>query len=135
MRPAIVLLMALPLVGIVACNKLSDSVRPAPQEISEGVQAQFCGMTLTEHPGPKGQLFDRGQDTFVFTMPKNIAAIYVNDMGRVRNWHLEHAHHVPLSKDAALSEFERIAANIPSFACWRFRSPGLCVRKNLEDLN
>ena len=57
-------------------------------------------MALTEHPGPKGQLFLRGQDkplwfasvrdTFAFTMlpemPKNIAAIYVNDMGRVRNW-------------------------------------------------
>ena len=57
-------------------------------------------MAVTEHPGPKGQLFLRGQDkplwfasvrdTFAFTMlpemPKNIAAIYVNDMGRVRNW-------------------------------------------------
>jgi copper chaperone NosL len=100
MRPAFVLLMALPLVGIVACDKLLDGARPAPQEISEGVQAQFCGMTLTEHPGPKGQLFVRGQDkpfwfasvrdTIAFTMlpemPKNIAAIYVNDMGRVRNW-------------------------------------------------
>jgi len=100
MRRAVVFLMALPLVATVACNKLPDRVKPAPQEISEGAQAQFCGMALTEHPGPKGQLFVRGQDkpfwfasvrdTFAFTMlaemPKNIAAIYVNDMGRVRNW-------------------------------------------------
>jgi copper chaperone NosL len=93
-------LMAALLAGLVTgCNE-QNLAAPAPQEITEGVQAEFCGMALTEHPGPKGQLFLRGQDkplwfasvrdTFAFTMlpemPKNIAAIYVSDMGRARNW-------------------------------------------------
>lgn len=93
-------LMVVLLAGLAAgCNN-QDAAKPAPQEITEAVKAEFCGMALAEHPGPKGQLFLRGQDkplwfasvrdTFAFTMlpemPKNIAAIYVNDMGRVRSW-------------------------------------------------
>ena len=100
MKRTLAFLMAALLAGLTAgCND-QNVAKPAPQEITEGVQAEFCGMALTEHPGPKGQLFLRGQDkplwfasvrdTFAFTMlpemPKNIAAIYVNDMGRVRNW-------------------------------------------------
>jgi copper chaperone NosL len=101
MKCALALLMAIVLGSLAAaCSNQQDAAKPAPQEISEGAQAQFCGMTLAEHPGPKGQLFLRGQDkplwfasvrdTLAFTMlpemPKNIAAIYVNDMGRARNW-------------------------------------------------
>jgi copper chaperone NosL len=101
MRRGFFLLMAALSAGLAgACTKQQDAARPAPQEISAEAEAQFCGMTLAEHPGPKGQLFVRGQDkpfwfasvrdTFAFTMlpemPKNIAAIYVNDMGRARNW-------------------------------------------------
>ncbi len=93
-------LMVVLLAGLAAgCNN-QDAAKPAPQEITEAVKAEFCGMALAEHPGPKGQLFLRGQDkplwfasvrdTFAFTMlpemPKNIAAIYVNDMGRARSW-------------------------------------------------
>jgi copper chaperone NosL len=100
MKHTLAFLMAALLAGMTAgCND-QNVATPAPQEITEGVQAEFCGMALTEHPGPKGQLFLRGQDkplwfasvrdTFAFAMlpemPKNIAAIYVNDMGRVRNW-------------------------------------------------
>ena len=62
--------------------------------------AQFCGMALTEHAGPKGQIFVRGlhdpywfssvRDAFAFTMlqetPKAIAAFYVNDMAQAKNW-------------------------------------------------
>lgn len=101
MKRALAFLTAALLVGLAAagCND-QNAAKPVPQEISEDAQAEFCGMMLTEHAGPKGQLFLRGQDkplwfasvrdTFAFTMlpemPKNIAAIYVNDMGRVRNW-------------------------------------------------
>jgi copper chaperone NosL len=73
---------------------------PPAQEVSASTEGQFCGMLLTEHPGPKGQIFVRDKpqpfwfatvrDTFAFTMlpemPKNLVAIYVNDMGRARNW-------------------------------------------------
>jgi copper chaperone NosL len=57
-------------------------------------------MALAEHAGPKGQVFVRDQarpfwfasvrDTIAFLrlpeMPKNVAVVYVNDMGRARNW-------------------------------------------------
>ena len=73
---------------------------PAPREISADSVGHFCGMLLVEHPGPKGQILLSGQaepvwfasaiETFAFTMldeePKNIAAIYVTDMGRARSW-------------------------------------------------
>jgi copper chaperone NosL len=73
---------------------------PPPQEISDAAIGRYCGMALTEHPGPKGQVFVRGmnepfwfssvRDALAFTMlpeePKDIAAIYVNDMGRAKNW-------------------------------------------------
>ena len=100
MKRTLAFLMAALLAGLAAgCND-RDVAKPAPQELTAGVQAEFCGMALTEHSGPKGQLFLRGQDkplwfasvrdTFAFTMlpemPKNIAAVYVNDMGRARTW-------------------------------------------------
>jgi copper chaperone NosL len=57
-------------------------------------------MLVADHPGPKGQIFLEGaatpiwftsvRDTLAFTRlpeePKNLAAIYVNDMGKAANW-------------------------------------------------
>jgi copper chaperone NosL len=77
-----------------------DAALPAPREITDASVGQFCGMSLTEHAGPKGQIFVRElpdpywfatvRDAFAFAMlpemPKAITAIYVNDMGRARNW-------------------------------------------------
>jgi copper chaperone NosL len=73
---------------------------PPPREVSDGSVAQFCGMSLNEHAGPKAQIFIRGlpdpywfatvRDAFAFVMlpemPKAITAIYVNDMAKVTNW-------------------------------------------------
>lgn len=73
---------------------------PKPQEISADSVGHFCGMSLHEHPGPKGQVFIAGQaqpvwfasvgEAFAFTMleeePKAVLAIYVTDMGRATDW-------------------------------------------------
>ena len=73
---------------------------PRPREITDRSTSQFCGMSLTEMPGPKAQVFVRGladpywfgsvRDMFAFLllpeMPKAIMAAYVNDMGRAKNW-------------------------------------------------
>lgn len=86
--------------ALAACKEEAKGPLPPPQEVSASSESQFCGMLLTEHAGPKGQIFVRDKpqpfwfstvrDTFAFTMlpemPKNIVAIYVNDMGRARNW-------------------------------------------------
>ena len=69
---------------------------PAPGELTRDAIGYYCNMIVVDHHGPKGQVhisgrdepiwFTSARDTIVFTLlpeePKNIAAIYVNDMGR-----------------------------------------------------
>jgi copper chaperone NosL len=72
---------------------------PAPRPLALDATAQFCGMTLAEHAGPKGQIFVRDREdpywfatvreTVAFTllpeMPKDIVAVYVSDLSRSKN--------------------------------------------------
>ncbi len=83
----------------VSCGKPAADM-PAAQEISSASVAEFCGMSLAEHPGPKAQLFVKGRhepywfasvhDMFAFLelpeAPREVAAVYVSDMGRARDW-------------------------------------------------
>lgn len=73
---------------------------PPPQQLTEEALGNYCGMNVLEHPGPKGQIilasrivpvwFSSARDALAFTMlpdePKDIAAIYVSDMGRAPSW-------------------------------------------------
>ena len=82
------------------CGEKKEAAAPPPQDVSADSVAYFCNMLVDEHPGPKGQVFvtDReepywfasARDAIAFTMlpgePKNIAAIYVTDVGRAKNW-------------------------------------------------
>jgi len=70
---------------------------PVAAELGADAIGYYCNMTVADHPGPKGQAFVAGKDaplwfssvrdTLAFTRlpgePKNIAALYVNDMGRM----------------------------------------------------
>lgn len=94
-------LLALPGLLLAACDE-SDKAAAAPPPVALTKEAvgHYCGMTLVEHPGPKGQILLRGdtrpiwfssaRDTIAFTRmdeeSKAIAAIYVSDMGRAPNW-------------------------------------------------
>ena len=92
-RPAFFLLVA---TLTWACSERQPTAVLAPQELTRDDVGYFCGMTVLDHKGPKGQVFltDRQQplwftsvrDTIAFTLlpgePKNIAAIYVTDIGR-----------------------------------------------------
>jgi copper chaperone NosL len=99
--PRLVLAAVLLAAVLAACDGRDAKVEaPPPRELSDAAVGRYCGMALTEHPGPKGQVFVRGfdepywfssvRDVFAFTMlpeePKDIAAIYVNDMGRAESW-------------------------------------------------
>jgi copper chaperone NosL len=100
MRRGPALLVAALLLGLVACGEEQKAEAPPPQEVTDEATGQFCGMALVEHPGPKGQIFVRGEpeplwfatvrELFAFTMlpemPKDVAAIYVTDMARAQNW-------------------------------------------------
>ena len=69
---------------------------PAPDALTRDAIGYYCNMIVADHLGPKGQVLISGRDeplwfssvrdTIAFTLlpeePKNIAAIYVNDMGR-----------------------------------------------------
>lgn len=73
---------------------------PPPVALTREAVGHFCGMTLLEHPGPKGQILLRGddrpiwfssaRDTVAFTLldeeSKVIRAIYVSDMARAPSW-------------------------------------------------
>ena len=80
-------------VFLVACEKAPPVEVPVAQTLTREANGYYCLMTVTNHDGPKGQIilddgkvlwFTSVRDTVSFTLspeePKNIAAIYVNDM-------------------------------------------------------
>ncbi|MBI2253612.1 MAG: nitrous oxide reductase accessory protein NosL [Proteobacteria bacterium] len=82
---------------LAACSPEKDATLPIPLEPDSASIAYFCHMALTEHDGPKGQLFLRGQkapvwfaspgEVFMFlstelAQPRDLLAVYVNDMGQ-----------------------------------------------------
>jgi len=90
-----------------ACEKNQAVEAPPAQTLTREATGYYCLMTVVNHHGPKGQIFltDKAQplwftsvrDTIAFTLsaeePKNIAAIYVNDMSNAdwnnpgeKNW-------------------------------------------------
>lgn len=98
-------------VMLLACGWLAgcDAPRPgqlppAPVELGAGTAFEatgyYCGMPLADHDGPKGQVhlesrdqplwFSSVRDAIAFMRlpeePRDITAVYVNDMGRARSW-------------------------------------------------
>ena len=83
-----------------ACGEEQTVEAPPPAELTREAIGYYCNMIVQDHQGPKGQIFlsDKAEpiwfssvrDTLAFTRlpeePKNVAAIYVNDMGRA-SWH------------------------------------------------
>jgi copper chaperone NosL len=87
------------LLVLTACSK-EEAAAPAPQAMTADATGYYCGMLLTEHGGPKGQILLRGTDTPVWFSsvrdtinflrlpeePKDIGAIYVSDMAKAPSW-------------------------------------------------
>lgn len=88
-------------VAVASCGDDSNLSRTiSPQEPGPDSIAYYCGMTISEHAGPKGQIFLKDQqkpiwfasvrDALAFTMlpgePNNIAAIFVSDVGKAKRW-------------------------------------------------
>ncbi len=95
-RPVVIGLLAA--LALAACKK--EAEKPAPHALTDEAIGHYCGMQLTEHEGPKGQIllkgsdepvwFSSARDTIAFTLlpeeSKDIAAIYVSDMGKAPSW-------------------------------------------------
>jgi copper chaperone NosL len=95
------LLMAVAALAILAaCSKEDARVVPAAHTLTADATGHYCGMLLSEHAGPKGQILLEGQDAPVWfssvrdtltflNLPeeaKNIAAVYVSDMAKAPSW-------------------------------------------------
>ena len=71
-----------------------ETEKPKPNGVTAEATGHYCNMLLSEHAGPKGQIFLKSEkqpiwfssvrDAITFTLlpeePKDIAAIYVTDM-------------------------------------------------------
>lgn len=86
--------------GLAGCERSQQVAAPSPSELLAEATGHYCGMLLVDHEGPKGQIhlasraqpvwFSSVRDTIAFLRlpeePRDVTAIYVNDMGRARNW-------------------------------------------------
>lgn len=85
---------------VAACSQQEEVAVPEAFTLNAEAIGRYCGMNVLEHDGPKGQIiltrihepiwFSSASDAVAFTMmpdePKNIAAIYVSDMGAATSW-------------------------------------------------
>jgi copper chaperone NosL len=85
---------------LAGCDEEKQAKAPPPQELTREATGHYCGMIVADHPGPKAQVFLKRReepvwftsvrDAVAFTVlpeePKSIAAIYVTDMSKVKNW-------------------------------------------------
>lgn len=99
-RLCLSLAIALLTAALAGCQESNQATLPTPIEPTQTSVSHFCGMLLDEHPGPKGQIFLKGRkepvwfrsvgETVAYTMlpgePAEVLAIYVNDMGKAKNW-------------------------------------------------
>ncbi|XXQ68421.1 nitrous oxide reductase accessory protein NosL [Neisseriaceae bacterium B1] len=93
---------------LVACNPTSEAPKalPQPHAITEQSKGYYCTMNLAEHNGGKAQIFLESKpdqpiwfstvnQAFGFTRhpgePKDVAAVYVTDMGKVTDWNKPNA--------------------------------------------
>jgi len=73
---------------------------PSPNGVLAEATGYYCGMLLADHEGPKGQIhlsgreapvwFSSVRDTIAFLRlpeePRDITAVYVNDMAQAKRW-------------------------------------------------
>jgi copper chaperone NosL len=100
-RRALIGLAAWVAIGIGACGgDTPPQAAPPAVEVTADATGRYCGMLLSAHEGPKGQVhldskkdpvwFTSVRDTLAFMRlpeePRDITAVYVNDMGRSAQW-------------------------------------------------
>ncbi|MDO5058942.1 MAG: nitrous oxide reductase accessory protein NosL [Neisseria sp.] len=106
---------------LAACGSPAATELPTPQAITDEAVGHYCSMNLSEHTGPKAQIFLNGQpdkpvwfstvrQMFGYTKlpeePKGIQVIYVTDMGKVQDWNTPNADNAWTQADQAFYVIE-----------------------------
>ena len=100
MNALITVAIVIGLAVLAGCGKEETAAVPPPVATAADATGHYCGMLLAEHSGPKGQIllksgsdpvwFTSVRDTFTFLAlpeePKDVAAVYVSDMGKAPSW-------------------------------------------------
>ena len=85
---------------LAACGEEKAAAPPPPAELTQDAIGHYDHMVVLDHAGPKGQIFVEGRDkpfwfssvrdAIAFTLlpeePKDIRAIYVQDLARAQSW-------------------------------------------------
>lgn len=85
---------------LAACQEEVQIAKPDAVHLTPEAAGHYCQMTVLEHDGPKAQIhlagnpnplwFTQVRDAVAFLRspeePKDIAAVYVNDMERAESW-------------------------------------------------
>lgn len=88
------------LIGLLSGCDEAPTAPPSPQALTNAATGVYCGMILSEHDGPKAQIFEKGRanplwftavrDAIAYTkLPgeaQSIVAFYVHDMGQATSW-------------------------------------------------
>ena len=96
--PIRALVFMLPLLAGCWEEKIADA--PAPAPLTRDAIGSYCNMTVADHAGPKSQIhltgnaapiwFSSVRDAVAFTMlpgeSKNVSAIYVHDVDKMKDW-------------------------------------------------
>lgn len=91
-------LIAICLMALTACNE--EVAVPEPQKLTRDAFGHYCNMIVVDHPGPKAQVHEKGQERALWfssvcdglaylALPgeaQRVTAFYVHDMGRADSW-------------------------------------------------
>jgi copper chaperone NosL len=92
--------LALAALGLAGCNPHSTATKPPPVEMTDQSLGHYCQMYLTEHGGPKAQIYENGYDEPIWFAQVSdaiiylhgaerrgdISAVYVSDMAKAQSW-------------------------------------------------
>lgn len=134
------LAVTLTLLLLAGCDGGEQATAPAePQDPDRSASCEVCGMTVVDYPGPKAQIWLKGEDAprhfcstrdfFAYLLepdsprPHRIRAMYVHDMGQTE-WEQPHAgkgHWVPAREAFYVAGSDRKGAMGPTLASFAER--------------
>lgn len=103
---------------LVGCQE--EVITPDPEQLTREAEGHYCNMIVSDHPGPKAQIFEKGnQQALWFTSVRDalaynilpgeaqqVLAIYVHDMGLAKSWDKPQDHGIWIKAETAFYVIE-----------------------------